>query len=73
MSETYEVSKKEYLQFQISKMEVEMENIDKEIEKLKQKKLTIKDEIQGIKEANRDIFPARGETVQNFVSVTDRS
>lgn len=60
MSETIEVPKKEYLGFQISKLELKINDIDANIEKLKQKKLAIKNEIQKIKENNRDVFPARG-------------
>lgn len=37
-----------------------MSEIDASIEKLKEKKLGMKNEIQEIKEANRDVFPARG-------------
>lgn len=60
MSETFEVSKKEFLQFQISKLEEKMDEIDKNIQKMKQKKQDIADEIKQIKENNRDVFPARG-------------
>lgn len=60
MSETFEVSKKEYLEFQISKLEMKIKEIDSSIEKLKEKKLDLKNEIQEIKEANRDVFLARG-------------
>ncbi len=60
MPETFEVSKKEFLQFQIGKLEAKMSEIDSSIEKMKLKKQALKDEIQGIKEANRDVFPARG-------------
>lgn len=60
MSEKYEVSKKEFLQFQIGKLEAKMAELDASVEKIKQKKQALKDEIQGIKEANRDVFPARG-------------
>ena len=60
MSEKFEVSKKEFLGFKISKLEASMDEIDASIAKLKQKKADLKNEIQGIKEANRDVFPARG-------------
>ena len=60
MSEKFEVSKKEFLGFKISKLEEKMNEIDASIAKLKEKKLDLKNEIQEIKEANRDIFPARG-------------
>lgn len=60
MSEKFEVSKKEFLGFKISKLEAQMNEIDANIAKLKQKKADLKNEIQGIKEANRDVFPARG-------------
>jgi hypothetical protein len=60
MSDKYEVSKKEFLQFQIGKLEAKMAEFDASLEKIKQKKQALKDEIQGIKEANRDVFPARG-------------
>lgn len=60
MSEKFEVSKKEFLQFQISKLEAKMDEIDKSIAKMKQKKLDVAEEIKQVKENNRDVFPARG-------------
>ena len=60
MPETFEVSKKEFLEFKITKLEAKMSEIDKNIAKLKQKKLDIAEEIKKIKEDNRDVFPARG-------------
>ena len=60
MSETFEVPKKEYLEFQISKLESNISDVDASIEKLNKKKLALKEEIQKIKEDNRDVFPARG-------------
>lgn len=60
MSEKYEVSKKEFLNFKIAKLEMKMSEIDKNIAKLKQNKIDISEEIKKIKEENRDVFPARG-------------
>jgi hypothetical protein len=63
--ETFEVSKKEYLGFQISKKEAEIAKADSDIEKLKRKKEKLKEEIRTIKEENRDVFPARGRKRQS--------
>lgn len=60
MSETFEVSKEEYLQFKVSQLEQKIADVDANIEKYKQKKQAFKDEIDQIKEANRDVFPLRG-------------
>lgn len=63
--EKYEVTKKEYLTFQINKKEIDMNKIDDQIAALKEKKAVIKEEITAIKEANRDVFPARGRKKAN--------
>ncbi len=60
MAEKYEVSKKEFLEFQINKKELDISKIDAQIESLKQKKAAMKDDIAQIKADNRDTFPARG-------------
>ena len=60
MAEKYEVSKKEFLEFQINKKELDMNKIDTQIESLKKKKIALKEEIAQIKADNRDLFPARG-------------
>lgn len=60
MQEKFEVSKKEFLEFQIMKKEFDITKIDEQIAKLKSDKEKIKDEINAIKENNRDVFPARG-------------
>ncbi len=63
--EKYEVTKKEFLTFQINKKELDMNKIDDQIAALKEKKAAIKEEIMAIKEANRDVFPARGRKKAN--------
>lgn len=63
--EKYEVTKKEFLEFQINKKELDMAKIDEKIEALKAEKIALTDEIRAIKENNRDIFPARGRKKAN--------
>lgn len=60
MSEKFEVSKKDFLEFKISSLEAKMSEIEVSIAKFKQKKLDLQNEIREIKETNRDVFPARG-------------
>ncbi len=61
----YEVTKKEFLEFQINKKESDMAKVDEKIETLKAEKSALADEIKAIKENNRDIFPARGRKKAN--------
>jgi chaperonin cofactor prefoldin len=58
--EKIEVSKKEFLQFQIQEKTEKIEKLDNDIKKLIHKRSSLETEVKEIRANNRDVFPARG-------------